>query len=370
MLIQPKPLNRLVAAILKKGGSSNEEALVVADHLVRSNLAGHDSHGVGMLPFYVRMLKANLLHPNQKPDLLKADGSIMMFDGQRGYGQAVGKIAMEQAIEKCRETGLVLMTLRNTHHLGRIGTYGEQSIAAGMVSLHFVNVTDHSPLVAPFRGSDARFSTNPICLAMPGTKKQPPAPDVPAVLLDMATSRIALGKTRVALNKDEALTDGLVINHKGQPSTDPGVMAGYLFPERPDNPPLGALTPLGEYKGYGLALFCELLGGMLSSGGTIQPENERRNSIINNMFTLVIDPARLVDVPWMQHEVEALVAHAKGSPPANPDEPVLVAGDPERISLQERQLHGIPIDDTTWEQILEGGKTLGLSQNEMLDLKA
>ena len=363
MLIETEPLNNLVSTILKKGGSCIEEAQVVADHLVRSNLAGHDSHGVGMLPLYVRMLKEDLLRPNQKPELVNADGSILMFDGQRGYGQAVGKMAMVQAIEKCRESGLVLMTLRNTHHLGRIGTYGEQSIASGLVSLHFVNVTDHLPLVAPFRGSDARFSTNPICLAMPGTEKQPP------VLLDMATSRIALGKARVALNKNEALKDGLVIDHKGQSSYDPGVMAGYLFPERPDNPPLGALTPLGEYKGYGLALFCELLGGLLSGGGTIQPEHQRQNSIINNMFTLVIDPARLVDVPWMQHEVEAIVAHAKASPPANPEEPVLVAGDPERISKKERQVQGIPIDDATWEQILECGETLGLTRKEMMNLE-
>ncbi|MBT4629693.1 MAG: lactate dehydrogenase [Deltaproteobacteria bacterium] len=272
-------------------------------------------------------------------------------------------MAMVQAIEKCHESGLVLMTLRNTHHLGRIGTYGEQSIASGLVSLHFVNVTDHPPLVAPFRGSDARFATNPICLAMPGTKKQPP------ILLDMATSRIALGKARIALNKNEALKDGLVIDHKGKPSNDPEVMAGYLFPERPDIPPLGALTPLGEYKGFGLALFCELLGGLLSGGGTIQPEHQRKNSIINNMFTLVIDPARLVDVPWMQHEVEAIVAHAKASPPTNPEEPVMIPGDPERNSIKERQFQGILIDDATWEQILDAGESLGLSREEMLNLE-
>ena len=256
MLVQAESLKRIVSTILEKGQSSNNESQVVADHLVRANLAGHDSHGVGMLPKYVKMIKAKLLFPNQEPEIVKTNGSIMMLDGKRGYGQAVGKIAMEQAIEKCRETGLVLMTLRNSHHLGRIGTYGEQSIEAGMVSMHFVNVTDHSPYVAPYRGSDGRFATNPICLAMPGTKKQSP------VLLDMATSRIALGKARVAINKNETLDDGLVLDHKGKPSNNPGVMAGYLYPEREDNPPLGALSPLGEYKGSGLALFCELFGGI------------------------------------------------------------------------------------------------------------
>ena len=350
----------MVTSILKKGGSNTDEAQIVADHLVRSNLSGHDSHGVGMLPTYVRMLKANLLIPNQNPELFKLDGSIMMFDGNRGYGQAVGKIAMDKAIKKCKTTGLVLMTIRNAHHLGRIGTYGEQSIAAGLISLHFVNVTDHPPVVCPHRGSDARFNTNPICLAMPGTKKQP------QVLLDMATSRIALGKTRVAFNKGQPLKEGLVIDHSGQPSTDPAVMAAYMFPERSDNPQIGALTPVGDHKGSGLALFCELLGGMMSGGGTVQPEHSRKKSIINNMFTILIDPKRLIDLFWMHHEVEEIVKYCKASPPAEQEKPVLVAGDPERQANNERRSSGIPLDDETWEQIQEVGKTLGLSKEELI----
>ena len=350
----------MVTSILKKGGSNTDEAQIVADHLVRSNLSGHDSHGVGMLPTYIRMLKANLLKPNQNPELFKVDGSIMMFDGNRGYGQAVGKIAMDKAIKKCKTTGLVLMTLRNAHHLGRIGTYGEQSIAAGLISLHFVNVTDHPPVVCPYGGSDARLNTNPICLAMPGTKKQP------QILLDMATSRIALGKTRVAFNKGQSLKEGLVIDHSGQPSTDPAVMAAYMFPERSDNPLIGALTPVGDYKGYGLALFCELLGGMMSGGGTVQPEHSRKKSIINNMFTILIDPKRLIDLSWMHHEVEEIVKYCKASPPAEQDKPVLVAGDPERQAKNERRSSGIPLDNETWEQIQEVGKTLGLSKEELI----
>ena len=350
----------MVTSILKKGGSNTDEAQIVADHLVRSNLSGHDSHGVGMLPTYIRMLKANLLKPNQNPELFKVDGSIMMFDGNRGYGQAVGKIAMDKAIKKCKTTGMVLMTLRNAHHLGRIGTYGEQSIAAGLISLHFVNVTDHPPVVCPYGGSDARLNTNPICLAMPGTKKQP------QILLDMATSRIALGKTRVAFNKGQSLIEGLVIDHSGQPSTDPAVMAAYMFPERSDNPQIGALTPVGDHKGYGLALFCELLGGMMSGGGTVQPEHSRKKSIINNMFTILIDPKRLIDLSWMHHEVEEIVKYCKASPPAEQEKPVLVAGDPERQAKNERRSSGIPLDNETWEQIQEVGKTLGLSKEELI----
>ncbi len=362
MLLPPESLTQVVIALLQQGGSSPAEAEIVARHLVGANLTGHDSHGVGMLPIYVRNLKAGLLHPNQTVACVKRDGSILMFDGQRGYGQAMARQAMEQSIEQCRQSGLVLMTLRNAHHIGRIGTYGEQAIAAGLVSVHFVNVTDHSPLVAPHGGSDARFATNPVCLAMPGSAEQPP------LLLDMATSRVALGKVRVALNKGETLREGLVIDHQGQPTQDPAVMEAYLFPEHTPLPPKGALTPMGDYKGYGLALFCELLGGLLSGGGTISPEHPREGGIINNMMTFLVDPNRLVEPGWMEQGVASLVRYFKESPAAQADTPVQVAGDPERATRALREAEGIPIDDTTWEQILLSMEALGGSRETLLRL--
>ena len=151
----------------------------------------------------------------------------------------------------------------------------------------------------------------------------------------------------------------LLIDSKGQPTDDPGV----VFRQ-----PAGALRSLGEHKGYGLALFAELLGGILSGGGTIQPGNERHMSIINNMFTVVVDPERFVEREWLEAELEALVNHCKASPPANPDEPVLVPGDPERLTSAQREKDGIPVDDVTWEQILSAGERLGLERQDLSSL--
>jgi len=242
---------------------------------------------VGMLPAYVDNLKKGRLLPNTTAECIKDDGPFMVFDGHLGYGQRVAKEAMDAAIDRCRGTGITLMALRNAHHIGRIGTYGEQSIAAGLVSLHFVNVCDHDPWVVPFGGAAARFITNPMCLAMPGTERSGP------ILLDMATSRIAVGKVRVAKNKGVAVAEGVLIDNEGRPTTDPNT----LFSE----PKQSALMPFGEHKGYGLALFCELLAGALGGGGTIQPGNQRFNGIVNNMLTIVIDPARLVEQPPAAH---------------------------------------------------------------------
>lgn len=343
-------LKNLLHAILQHTGSDESEAAIVAGHLVDANLAGHDSHGAIMLPVYVKNVRKGLLIPNTSAGLVRDDGAILIFDGQRGYGQRVAAEAMAAAITRCRDTGLVLMTLRNSHHIGRIGSYGEQSIAAGLVSLHFVNVIDHGPLVAPFGGRDARFATNPICIAMPATGTNP------SVLLDMATSRVARGKAMVAMNKGEKMAEGLLLDADGEPTTDPGVM----FRE-----PAGALLPFGEHKGYGLAFFCELLAGVLTGGGTIQPENPRFGSIVNNMFTFVVDPARLVDHDWMQREIDAVTAYVKASPPAAAGGSVLVAGDPERNRRAERLLNGVELDDATWEELLAAGESVGLSRSHM-----
>ena len=349
MNIAEPQLRKVVHAILGAGGSDEHEAELVTDHLVRANLAGHDSHGVGMVPTYVKHLKAGLLKPNTAAEKVKDEGAILAFDGRRGYGQRVALEAVDAAIKRCRETGLVLMSLRDAHHIGRIGTYGERAIDAGLVSLHFVNVTDHRPLVAPFGGTDARFGTNPICIAMPGGDVAEP------LLLDMATSKIALGKTRVAMNRGVQVDDGRLLDGQGKPTNDPNVMF---------NEPYGALLPLGDHKGYGLAMFCELLGGVLSGGGTIQPGHERLGSIVNNMLTFVIDPAKLVDIPWMRAEIDATVRYFKASPPAHADKPVLSPGDPERRAKEVRQREGIPLADRAWEGILAAGEEVGFSREE------
>ncbi|MDA3903306.1 MAG: malate/lactate/ureidoglycolate dehydrogenase [Desulfuromusa sp.] len=349
MIINSQILHKVISKIVSAAGSSADEASIVADHLLRANLTGHDSHGAGMLPTYLRSIKNGLLKPNTAAKLISENGSIMVFDGQRGYGQRVAREAMDQAILRCQETGLVLMALRNAHHIGRVGTYGEQSIAARLISLNFVNVTNHPPVVAVHNGADARLLTNPICFAMPGTGQ------TPEILLDMATSKIALGKARVAMNTGNPAPDGTLLDSEGNPTTDPQV----LFSE-----PGGAIKPFGEYKGFGITFFCELLAGALTGGGTSQPMNPRDGSIINNMLTILIDPQRLVDLDWLHAEVDAIANYALESPQAaDADNDIMLAGEPERLAMAIRLQDGIPIDPNTWQELLEAGKSVGIDSD-------
>ncbi len=350
MPISEQSLHKVVSAILSAAGSAKEEVCIVADHLVRANLTGHDSHGAGMVPTYVKSIKAGLLKPNTPVGQVSDSGPIMVFDGQRGFGQRVAREAMDQAIGRCRETGLVLMALRNTHHIGRVGSYGEQAIAAGLISLHFVNVTDHPPLVTAYNGAEARLLTNPICFAMPATGQHP------AAMLDMATSKIALGKARVALYAGQPVDEGCLLDAKGQPTTDPRVLLAE---------PRGALTPFGDYKGFGIAFFCEMLAGALTGGGTIQPGNTAHGSIINNMLTFIVDPARLVDVDWMKREIDALTDYVlSSSTVAAAKAPVMIAGTPERLAMAQRQQTGIPIDANSWQELMDTARAVGLDPQD------
>ena len=338
MIIEHGKLKSFAARLVAAGGSRPEEVAIVADHLVEANLRGHDSHGVGMLVAYVRDFEAGTLRPNQTPTIVSDTGTISVWDAEAGYGQVIARQAVEWAIETARVHGVAVNGLRNAHHIGRVGTYGEIAARAGMVALHFVNVASGPPPVAPFRGREGRCLTNPVCLAIPGTTANEP------ILLDFATSRVAMGKVRVAHNAGKAMLDGALLDHDGKPTTNPSVM----YEDK-----RGVVLPFGEHKGSGLALVCEILAGAIVGSATVKTATPPERGIINGMLSIVIDPSRLNNHDSMMAEIDDMIAWVRSAAPADPSLPVLIAGDPERIARAERMANGIEVDETTWGQLVE-----------------
>ena len=201
-------------------------------------------------------------------------------------------------------------------------------------------------------GREGRMMTNPFCCAVPRVGDEP-------VVLDMATSAIAIGKVRVAQHKGAAVEDGALIDARGEPTNDPNV----LFRE-----PLGTLGPFGKHKGYGLALMCELLGGALVGEWTAQPGHERTGTIVNHMLTIVIDPDAFGNRAAFQQEVAAMVAYLQSTMPAHGFDKVRVPGDPERESLARREHEGIPIDAASWHAIIDSARQAGLADEEITAL--
>jgi uncharacterized oxidoreductase len=336
MIIDQAKLRTLATRIVAAGGSKSDEADIVADHLVEANLRGHDSHGVGMLVAYVRDFEGGTLKPNQKPEIVSDTGTISVWDAHAGYGQVVARQAVEWAIDAAKKHGVAVNGLRNAHHIGRVGTYGEIAARAGMVAMHFVNVASGPPPVAPFRGREGRFLTNPVCIAIPGTASNEP------ILLDFATSRVAMGKVRVAHNAGKKMLDGALLDHQGKPTDNPSVM--YTEPK-------GVVLPFGEHKGSGLALVCELLAGAIVGSASVTTATPPERGIINGMLSIVIDPAKLSSRDSMLAEIDSMIGWVKSAKPSDPDLPVLIAGEPERIARAERMAKGIEVDNETWSQL-------------------
>jgi uncharacterized oxidoreductase len=332
--IAPEVLDRFARAALAATGSDAREAEIVAAHLVDANLTGHDSHGVGLLPAYATHRRSGVLVANRRGRVAMESGPLAAIDGDSGYGQAIARDAMDVGVRLARAHGVAVIALRRTHHIGRVGTYGEMVAEAGLASLHFVNGNSGPPPVAPWGGREGRFATNPVCIAMPGSARHP------RFVLDFATSRIAMGKVRVANNAGTQVVEGALLDAAGAPTTDPGVM--YRAPR-------GVLLPFGEYKGYGLALACDILAGIVGGAGTIQPGNPRDRGIVNGMLSIVIDPARFGG--GGEAEYDALMDYVLGCAPVEAGTQVMMAGDPERANRAARARDGIPVDDGTWQAL-------------------
>ena len=345
VVISAHRLRAVSVQILSAAGAAQEDAEIVAEHLVDANLSGHDSHGIGMLPQYVRAIARGLLDPRAHAAIEDPGGPLLAADGRRGFGQVVAREAVAAASARATSLGLAAIALRGAFHVGRVGCYAEQAAREGLVSIHFVNVVGHPPLVAPHRGSDSRLMTNPFCVGVPG-----PGGTV-SVLLDFATSRIALGKVREARARGDRVAEGSIIDAAGRPATDPGALL---------DPPRGALLPFGEHKGSGLALVCELLGGALTGGGILSRVPFAEGLIGNNMLSILLDPARLPGGAGLAGEVADAVAYLKASPPADPTLPVLVAGEPEAASRLARLAGGIPVAPGTWDDLCAEAASVGV----------
>ena len=347
-LIALPALHAAIRLVVRGFGSGPAEVEAVADNLIEANLTGHDSHGIGMLPRYADAYLEGGLTPNASLNVLHDSGTLLRLDGNRGFGQVIGQQAMALGIERARAQGSCIVALGNAHHLGRIGAWAEQAAAAGLVSLHFVNVISRA-IVAPHGGSDARFGTNPFCAGVP-------LPGRPPVILDFATSVIAQGKTRVAMNKGETVPEGCLIDEQGRPTQQPRYSVV---------PPFGALLTfggaLGGHKGYGLALMCELLGGALAAGMTQRNDDSSHKRVLNGMFSVLLDPAALGGPGGFAEEALAFLDWVQASPPREGFGPVQVAGDAERAQRARRTAEGVPVDGTTWQEILDAAAKLGVA---------
>jgi len=356
VLLPSAGITHLIKALFVAAGGSEEEAETISQHLVEASASGHDSHGIIRVPRYLEALNRGHVSFVQEPDRVVDTDNFVLFDGQHGFGQVLARYSTAVGISKAKQHGVALIGLRKAGHIGRIGAWSEQACAEGVVSVHFVNVVGAS-LVAPFGGVGRRMSTNPVSIGVPN-------PHGDDFLLDFATSRVAEGKVLVAQKTGKQLGTPCLIDATGNPSCDPLTLYGDVPAGSVPNPRkgAGALTPMGEHKGSGLSIACELLAGAITGSG-VSGEGER---VHNGMLSVFVDPAVMDDGHAWSQTVSDYIEYIRSCPPADTTQTVMIPGDPERRARAQRHANGIPLDEQSFADILAAAGKLGFSRDEAL----
>jgi uncharacterized oxidoreductase len=265
--------------------------------------------------------------------------TTLRVDGHWGFGQVVATWTMERLIRKARESHLAAAGIFHCGHIGRVGLYPAMASEQGLIGLAFANGGGSKPRVAPFGGMRAMLGTNPLAATVPVEGKAP-------LMLDFSTSVVASGKIRIAQKKGEALPAGWILNREGRPSNRPE-----------DYYEGGMLLPAAGYKGYGLGLLVDILGGLLTGAGTpTLPDGSYK--LGNGVFFIVLNIEAFQSTSDFNAEVLRLSETLKNTPVSPDGDEVLVPGEPEQRMKAQRLLEGIPIPQTTWDAIKETSRGL------------
>ncbi len=344
--VSDRVLRDLAGRILRSAGLPAAKADLVADSLVAANLRGVDSHGIHLLPHYVRQLKVGNIDPRADCCVVSESGACVLYDGRRGVGQSISVVCCDHAVRLAREHGIGMVVARNSNHFGAAAFWAQRMSASGMIGIAMCNA---SPSVPPWQGREGRIGTNPLCVSVPST-------GAGGWLLDMATTTVAMNRiVKAAANHEPTIPAGWAMNSEGIATTDTQAALH------------GLLMPLGGYKGSGLGLMVEVLCAVLSCGA-MSTEVGGLHIVDRPMNTsqtfLAIDVVRFIPLEEFQSRMERLVALIKSARPSPGYEEVLVAGDPERRSEERRLKEGIPVDRVLWERLTELAAELGVDAGD------
>lgn len=330
-------LRRICQEVSEAAGTPPDIALAVTESLVEANLTGHDSHGILRLPWYVRSIRQGTIHAAARATVIRQNGATAVVDGALGWGQPAARLAAATAVELAAESGVGAVTIVNCNHIGRLGEYVASIAHAGMIGIALCN---SSPVVAAYGGYRPVLGTNPLAWAAPRGGGHAP------VVLDFASSIVAEGKLRVARAKGAVLAPGLIVDATGAPSLDPeDFYAG------------GALQTFGLHKGSGLSVMIELMARGLAGVDLSQPEHHGHNGTL--MLALRI--GSFTTEQQYLGAAERLFGQIAISPPATGFDAVLLPGEPELRMREQRLVDGIPLAQSTWDELAALATECGVS---------
>ncbi len=335
-------------------GCSTQHAQLSADVLIKSDLRGIDSHGVARLTGYVRLWEKKRIDTNPQIRIVHETPTTATVDGDAGLGLVVAPFAMQVAIAKAEKYGSGWVSVRNSNHFGIAGYHALMAVEKDMIGFAMTNA---SPLVSPTYSSERLLGTNPMCYAFPAGK-------YPPVIVDMATSAAANGKLEIAQRAGKQVPEGWIQDKQGNPTTDPHALksGGALLP-------LGSDAEHGSHKGFGLSATVDILSAVLSGANYgpwvppfvafLEPPTDPVGAGIGHFVgAMRVDGFRPVDE--FKSHLDNWIERFKSAKTIDPNQKVIIPGEPEIESEADRKANGIPLVDAVVNDLNELAVRFGI----------
>lgn len=335
MMVMPDDLREFVTKLFAKQNLPQEEAAIVADHLVEADLRGVYSHGVIRCLPYIQRLQAGGMNPRPSIRILRETPGTAVVDGDNGAGQVVGVRAMEIAIKKAKAVGISYVGVRMSNHFGTCAYYAQMALAHDMIG--FATTVGGTNIMAPTGGISPLVGNNPFGVALPADKEYP-------VILDMACSVVAKGKIVHAMKAGTPIPIEWATDKEGQPTTDPK----EAFE--------GLVLPMGGYKGYGMAFVLGVMAGLLNRAafvGEVTDFYANMKEPQNGGHTFqVVDIKAFMDPSEFKAKMDEAIKEMHSSELARGADRTYVPGEMEWLKRADRLENGVPVAPAVWKDLV------------------
>ncbi len=328
-----KSLLEFSEQLLSSAGVPDKDSKLVAELLIKADLRGYPGHGISRIPSYVSWIQNGTTDLKKRAAIIREGKTTAVINGNHYIGQAVAHTGMKLAIKKAAEHGVGIVSLLRVGHVGRLADYMEMAAQAGMIGMGAVSVGAGN--IAPHGGMERVTGTNPMAFGIPGKNGA-------HVIFDFATSAMSMGELHKRLNRKEAIPDGVMLDGYGNPTNDFQAFRG---------PPRGVFLPFGGYKGSGLNLIAEILGGILSGNGLGREWWDKGGHAVNGVFLQAVAVEEFQPLDQFLEKVDELARFIKSTKPAPGFKEILLPGEMARRTEARQLKEGVEIDDATWTRL-------------------
>jgi LDH2 family malate/lactate/ureidoglycolate dehydrogenase len=321
--------------LLRAGGFPERDSKLVAKFLVNADLRGYPGHGIIRIPSYSSWIKDGTVDLATKPKVIRESKTTAAIDANHYVGQVVAHDGMRLAIDKAKEHGVGIVSLARAGHVGRLADYMEMAADEGMIGMAAVSVGAGSFTL--YGGMQRITGTNPMAFGIP-------ARNGGHIILDFATAAMSMGELQKRLARNEPVPENVMLDGYGNPTNDMKIFRG---------PPRGVLLPFGGYKGSGLNLVVEILGGILSGNGMGREWWDKGAHAVNGVFLQAVAVEEFLPRGEFFAGVDELVSYAKKIKPAPGFSEIFLPGERAK-KIEARQMkEGVELDEPTWGQLRE-----------------